>query len=81
MKERQFLETYQPKFLTYLKNAIKNDRLGQGYLLCGGIGCPLKEAALFLSETLICLNPTPLGCETCRACKRFQNKSKTVLSH
>lgn len=75
MKERQFLETYQPKFLTYLKNVIKNDRLGQGYLLCGGIGCPLKEAALFLSETLICLNPDPLGCETCRACERFQNNN------
>ena len=56
-------------------NGFLNKQISHAYLLSGSKGAPLKETAIFIAQSLICENPSPLACEECLSCLRLKNGS------
>ncbi len=68
--DRHTLEEYEPKMARLFLNSRKSQRLSSAYLLHGPENAPLKEVAMYLSESLGCENDL-LACNECNSCKRF----------
>ncbi|MBP5301383.1 MAG: hypothetical protein J6Y70_00625 [Bacilli bacterium] len=69
-----FLET-QPIICKLFLNALKKNKVAHNYLLCGENEAYLKNAAFFLSASLICDNPSPLACEKCDTCLKVKHNN------
>lgn len=68
--DKQTLEKYEPKLTKLFLNSRKNNRLFSAYLLYGPKNAPLKECALYLSQSLGCEKDI-FACNECPSCKRF----------
>ncbi len=75
MKFLEYLRKNEPVALKILTGAFENGRLSHGYLLVGEPGLPLKEAAYFIAQSLVCDHPSPLADETCKTCQRLRRGS------
>jgi DNA polymerase III subunit delta' len=51
-----------------LRNALAGDRLAHAYLFVGPSGVGKKQAALALTQALLCTSQPGIGCETCNNC-------------
>jgi len=59
-----------------LQNAVKNDRIGSGYLFCGPRGTGKTTTARLLAKCLNCINgPTPVPCGECSGCDEIAKGS------
>lgn len=70
MNYSDYLKEHQPIIYHTFTHAIKESSLAHAYLLCGE-GGSLLTIAKYLAKSLICDNPTPLACNDCEACRRF----------
>lgn len=75
MKFDEYLETYQPLVYETFKNTLHTGKIAHAYLLSGEHGVPLLETAIFLSKSLLCDDPHPLACNSCRSCTRIDHRT------
>ena len=68
-----FIQDQQPILYQTFFQAFKKQRLSHAYMLVGEEGMPLKEIALFLAQSMVCLHPTPYADLTCSHCQRMKD--------
>lgn len=72
MRFTDYLSKNEPIALKVLSGAFSGGRVPHAFLLAGEPGLPLKEAAYFIAESLVCEHPSPLADESCRNCERIR---------
>jgi DNA polymerase-3 subunit delta' len=70
--DKETLFHYEPKLAKLFENSRKSNRLSNAYLLYGDRNAPLKETAVYLSESLSCEKDL-FACRSCPSCRRFEN--------
>ena len=69
----EYVKNAQPVLYRMFSNALHEGRLGHAYLLLGEQGVPLKQTAIYLAKSMLCLHPDPLADESCSRCLRIAN--------
>lgn len=67
-----YIQDQQPIVYQTFFQALKKNRLSHAYMLVGEEGMPLKEIALFLAQSMVCLHPKPFADLVCNHCVRIQ---------
>ena len=73
MQIEKYLKTYQPVVYQTFVNSLKNKTLSHAYLLVGNPGTPLYDVAQYLAKSILCDDPSPLACDNCITCMRFDS--------
>ena len=73
MRTKDLLIRTQRVAFQTLANGFKNNRISHAYLITGSIESSLKEMAIYLAKSLVCLDLDPLACEECINCERIEN--------
>ena len=68
--DEKTLKEYEPKLYQLFSNSRKMSRLSNAYLLYGDRNAPLKETAMYLSQSLGCERGI-FACNMCPSCQRF----------
>ncbi len=71
MQIETYLKKYQPVVYKTFVNAIESNHLSHAYLLSGSPGMRLKDAAMYLTKSLLCDDRNPLACNNCITCLRI----------
>lgn len=66
-----YLKHYQPPIYDLFSRARNQARWSHAYLLDGFTGQSLLPVAMFLAQSLLCENPSPLACQSCLTCQRM----------
>lgn len=73
MQIGKYLQNYQPVIYQTFVNSLKNKTLSHAYLLVGNPGTPLFDTAKYLAKSIICDDPSPLACDNCITCLRYES--------
>ncbi|MCQ2802660.1 MAG: hypothetical protein MJ225_03215 [Bacilli bacterium] len=73
MQIGNYLKKYQPVIYQTFVNSLQQKKISHAYLIVGNPGTPLLETAKYLAKTLICDDPSPLACDNCISCMRFDS--------
>ena len=75
MNTKQYLKEKQHIVYEVLKNSFKRNKTSHAYIVSGSKGSPVLETAIFMAQSLICLNKDEnnLACEECINCKKIKN--------
>ena len=73
MQVDKYLEKYQPIVYQTFVNSLKKNTLSHAYLLVGSPGTPLYDVAKYLAKSILCDNHSPLACNNCITCLRFDS--------
>ena len=75
MKNEALMKQTQSIVYQTLVNAFSSNKINHAFLLSGLKGSPIKESAIYVAQSLVCENPSPLACEECLSCLRIANQS------
>jgi len=75
MKNETLIKQTQSIVYQTLVNAFSSNKINHAFLLSGLKGSPIKESAIYVAQSLVCENPSPLACEECLSCLRIANQS------
>jgi DNA polymerase-3 subunit delta' len=75
MKNEALIKQTQSIVYQTLVNAFSSNKINHAFLLSGLKGSPIKESAIYVAQSLVCENPSPLACEECLSCLRIANQS------
>lgn len=77
MKTKEYLINKQHIVYQVLKNSFKNKKTSHAYIISGSKGSPILDTAIFLAQSLVCLNKDEnnLACEECINCQKIKNNS------
>jgi DNA polymerase-3 subunit delta' len=75
MKNEALIKQTQSIVYQTLVNAFSSNKINHAFLLTGLKGSPIKESAIYVAQSLVCENPSPLACEECLSCLRIANQS------
>ena len=56
MKTKEYLINKQHIVYQVLKNSFKNKKTSHAYIISGSKGSPILDTAIFLAQSLVCLN-------------------------
>ena len=75
MKTKSYLIEKQPIVYQVLKNSFKRNKTSHAYIVNGSKGSPILETAIFMAQSLVCLNKDEnnLACEECVNCQKIKN--------
>lgn len=77
MKTKEYLINKQHIVYQVLKNSFKNKKTSHAYIISGSKGSPILDTAIFLAQSLVCLNKDEnnLACEECINCQKIKNNA------
>lgn len=75
MNTKQYLLEKQHIVYEVLKNSFKKNKTSHAYIVSGSKGSPILETAIFMAQSLVCLNKDEnnLACEECINCQKIKN--------
>lgn len=75
MKTKPYLIEKQHIVYQVLKNSFKRNKTSHAYIVNGSKGSPILETAIFMAQSLVCLNKDEnnLACEECVNCQKIKN--------
>ena len=77
MKTKEYLINKQHIVYQVLRNSFKNKKTSHAYIISGSKGSPILDTAIFLAQSLVCLNKDEnnLACEECINCQKIKNNA------
>ena len=72
---KNYLKEKQHIVFQVLKNSFKREKTSHAYIISGSKGSPILDTAIFMAQSLVCLNKDEnnLACEECINCQKIKN--------